>query len=195
MGIISFVLAGLGLGYYGVLGGEAMPWNVDVCLTAAPFFFGGYLYREKFAERCVRFAWSLFFLSAMLNLIFVTVNYKVFGEIFNMALNDYGMHLISLMAIITGIYCVYCISSKFQCRWIEYLGKNTMIYFAWHQTIALPLGLFVLNRIPYFNTDTLLSDAIRTVILFIFMIAFLFPFDRLIQNSKMRCIVGKNNKR
>jgi fucose 4-O-acetylase-like acetyltransferase len=48
-GAIVTMLACIGLLYYKV-GGLPLPWNIDVCFTALPFFFIGYLlkhYKEK----------------------------------------------------------------------------------------------------------------------------------------------------
>ena len=44
-----------------------------------------------------------------------------------------------IIAAFAGIVCIVMVAKVFSCRGICYLGENTMLYYAWHQTIMMPV--------------------------------------------------------
>ena len=178
---------------YWELGGTPLLWNIDAAFLAVFFMalgyyikMSGFLIRERFFKCC------FFFIAAAGYIACVTINGFFYGEKFDMAICQIGLAPVSLLGILCGIYCIVFFLKCFNLGCIlEYLGQNTMVYFAWHQSIMLPLLLDVYNFFGWFTTNSIVSDIIRTVLSIILIFLTLLPFDLLFGKTKLCFVVGK----
>lgn len=194
-GIVSCVAGIVAVIYY-KLGGISLVWNIDVSIAALPFFYLGYLMRSFYDKvECCKLLNSfwMFAVSAVSYIGTVTLNIYLSGQVLNFATNEYGIYPLSFLSAIFGIYCTYYISLELKIKLMSYFGRNTWVYFAWHQQIVIPLLLWLFGIIGIFRADTLLSDAIRIVTIFILIFVSLFPFDRLLHIKKLRFLLGEDN--
>lgn len=141
--LVSILLPIVGLYYY-ESGGTAWYWNIDTCLMAIPFFSCGYLYKlhtEKIDTILAQKKLSifLFITFALLNII----NWKLSLDETELGLemfaSHYGKPLFTYIAAFSGIFCVIILSKSFSFKPIQYIGENSIIYYALHQTVMIPV--------------------------------------------------------
>ena len=143
VGFISVLLPFVGLIYYG-MGKGALPWNMDVCLMAIPFFFAGYCYK-KHAVQVDAFLtkrWRslvLFVVLALVNLVCAYFSLDETGVGLEMFDSKYGNPIFTYVAAFAGVACLVIFSKWFVIKPIRYIGENSMLYYAWHQTIMMPV--------------------------------------------------------
>ena len=141
--IASIVMLLVGL-LYASIGGPSLPWNVDVCFTTIPFFAVGYLYKrhvEKIdsllEKRLV--AIGVFVVSAILNLVCGMKSIDSTFTGLEMFYSKYGNPVYTYLSAFAGIICMVLISKAITIKPIRYIGENSMLYYAWHQTIWMPV--------------------------------------------------------
>ena len=148
IGIFSILLPVIGLLYY-KSGGKPLFWNVDVCLMAIPFFFVGYFCRKRSAKldellnRRGR-AFVLFIALGLVNLLCGYLSLDESGVGLEMFDSKYGNPIFTYVAAFAGVACVIIFSKWFVVKPIRYIGENSMLYYAWHQTIMMPVVAKVL---------------------------------------------------
>ncbi len=141
--LVSVALCFIGLFYYHN-GGTAFYWNMDVCMTAIPFFALGYLYKMHASSiddwlKKKRNSIALFFACGMINVITWRLSIGANGLGLEMFKSNYGNPVFTYISAFAGIFCVVIFSKWFTCSPVLYIGENSMIYYAWHQTIMIPV--------------------------------------------------------
>ncbi len=145
--VTSVVLPLVGLAYY-ERGGLPLYWNADACLMAVPFFAVGYLYKLH-AKRIdavvdqLRFNIPLFVFLGIVNVVAWRKSLDETGLGLEMFESNYGNPLFTYIAAFAGIFCVVIASKWFTIPPLRYVGENSMLYYAWHQTILIP----VMNKV------------------------------------------------
>lgn len=157
---VTVILAVVGLVYY-ALGGDALYWNVDVCLTALPFFYAGYMCRKKqipekyiFPAKHKMLLGMGAFLIVILSMI---LNQTFAGDHLEMFYNHYGIAPVTYLGAFAGILMMLLFANRFAVKPACYLGENSILYYAWHQTILIPLldGLYMKLGISQLPTGSL----------------------------------------
>ena len=141
--VLSIIMTCIGLCYY-KYGGKPLFWNADVCLTAIPFFALGYMYKNyvTIIDGLLDRKWVkilLLVLSITINLVcgMKSLDASLVGlEMFD---SKYGH------AAFAGIMCIVIVSKAFVVKPIRYIGENSMLYYAWHQTIFIPIMLKLMS--------------------------------------------------
>lgn len=192
-GVVCTMLL-LGLFYYHI-GGVALPWNIDVVLTASIFFFAGYWLKcnkEKIHKLINRRNSGLFFLIlASCNVIFGYLGTKISGRGMEMFGSSYGFPLFAFISAFAGIFCVIIFSNWFYIKSIEYIGRNSMVYYAWHQTIIIPIVYEMIKvlKIPVISNRYMLwGEWLVETIIIVLILTFCNAF---ISNTKLKFMVGK----
>ncbi|MDY3782135.1 MAG: acyltransferase family protein [Candidatus Faecousia sp.] len=133
---VGAVLGAIGVAY-GTLGGPALPWNLDLCFSALPFFLGGYLLRGR-GEQIQKFACSrkgvlAFFALGAVNLASGAPGILGKTAVLDLFSSQYGIAPLSFLAAFAGIGAVVVASCWIHWKPVTYLGQNSLVYFAWHQ--------------------------------------------------------------
>ena len=141
--LFSMILPLVGLHYY-AQGGTPMYWNVDVCMMAIPFFALGYVYKlhtDKIDDLFLQKKRSIitFLILAIVNVICWRLSLDEKGLGLEMFQSNYGNPVFTYIAAFAGIFCVVILSKWITLEPIRYIGENSMIYYAWHQTIMIPI--------------------------------------------------------
>lgn len=150
LGILAAVLPVLGLLYFR-LGGRTLPWDLDICFLAMPFFLAGYLCRQHsgvfvIAERSRGTKAAAFLLLGAVNVGCTWLSYRLTGQRLDFYDMSFGFLPLSILAAFAGIgFCILLARQK-TFRFIRYLGEYTMFYFAINAAIAIP---FVDLFLPY----------------------------------------------
>jgi hypothetical protein len=155
----SVALVYIGIYYYRC-GGQPLPWNIDVCFTATIFFCCGYLLKKHgkyfdYVKNKRISAIILFFILGISNIVFGYLTHKISGNGMEMFDSTYGFPPFTFISAFAGIFAVIIFSTFFTFKPLRYIGENSLFYYAWHQTILIPitdkifikLGLFD-NLIP-----------------------------------------------
>ena len=139
----SVILCLISFGYYR-LGGETLPWNIDTALVAQLFLHLGYVLKRlvvKPMDELLNLKKVIGYLSVslflILNSIFGYLCIRLSGHSLDMSVGMYGNEVCTLLSAICGIMAIVVFSHYFTCKWVIWLGQNTMVLFAWHSRIII----------------------------------------------------------
>ena len=121
--------------------GIPMLWNIDVCFMAFPFFSIGYICKKNKALDLlcsVKRKLLAAFFALLGSLILWFINMKNFGVCLDMYSNIYGLLPITYACALLGILFVVAVAKMATYMPVKYIGENSILYFAWHQSIAFP---------------------------------------------------------
>ena len=143
--LLCLVLPVGGWIYY-LLGGGSLYWNIDVVPMAFPFLCGGYFVRQwsaRSGERWerMRVRGPVFWLAVGLavNVCCYVLNVVLVGGGLEFFHCHYGVLPLTYASAFGGILMV-CMACQFlHSRVLTYVGRNSMLFFAWHQTFGLPV--------------------------------------------------------
>lgn len=139
---VPLALTAAAMGAAGILYAKAglpvLPWNLDACFGVMPFFIGGYLLKDSpkalswlQSGKTRPIAFGLL-TAGNLAVAFTVVKGMTAGmDVFK---NQYGSPLWSYLGAFCGIGAVLLASQWITAKPIRYLGRNSLIYFVWHQT-------------------------------------------------------------
>lgn len=195
--ILVFLMTVLGILYYKI-GGNPLIWNMDVCLPASLFFWLGFLYKKynKYIEVKSKTLnrWLLILIFFSISLI---LNYLIFVnkqeglEMFN---SQYGNPLYTYIVAIFGIMFILKVSEKKTISFIQFIGENTLLYFAWHQNIMMPLIEKLLEKVGFsfekidMSMNFYYLYYILNLILILLMTTIL---TKCILKSKLKILIGR----
>jgi fucose 4-O-acetylase-like acetyltransferase len=112
----------------------------------------------------------------------------VFGSGLDIYWNNYGFAPLTYLSAFAGIFCVIIISYNTNIKSIEYIGRNSLIYFAWHQTIMIP----IINKV-YWVTNIYKYKALSLpleILSFLMICITLTIADYIIRNTKLCFMLG-----
>jgi len=169
------------IGYsFSVLFPKAKLWfGAETALTAIVFFGAGYLLKisgEKLKEIARKYAFLILFITLSLGILFAVLNFQAYGLQVDLRQNRLNNYFYFYLAAFAGTISMCMLSILIRTnRWLEYLGKNSLVIFVWHlimfSYISKLLTLMQLNRIlaelPAFVSPILYSLASIILILFI----------------------------
>lgn len=194
--LLSIMLPILAIVYY-LLGGKSLPWNVDGCFMAFPFFFGGYYYRnhgEKINQylehgtKKKQIFWILFvtnFLAGFLSVMLTGKGLEIYWC-------EFGFPPFVYLSAFAGIGWMIMLCKKKTFQMIRYIGENSILYFVWHQAIMIPESEKILNRISFFQgTNPIGLSALYIVLQIILILTVLTVCNQILMKTKLRIFLGK----
>lgn len=193
--IVSLGICLLGFLYYR-LGGDGLPWNLDVALIAQFFFHLGY--RFKFSNKIYKKLMTKKRSSCLIMAItFLIVNVsagilciKISGESLDMSVGLYGNELLTVISAVAGILFVVIISNNLTNKALTYLGRNTMIIFAWHSRIIIVLCDYIYKWAGVFQGGNISQQLLECITTFIIIFVILIPLNEVIKKSKIHTWFG-----
>ena len=196
LGLICLLLGAAGVGY-AKAGLPPLPWNLDVCFPAMPFFAAGYLagahYDTLEPMLQSRAAGPAFCLLGLVNL---AAGYPgIFGSsgFLDMNSGQYGIPLLTYTAAFAGVACVIIAARRFVWKPLVYIGRNSLLYFAWHQVLMLPLiyALFPRLGIPIEGFPSSAAMLGEKLLETVFILAVLTVCNELLLHSRLRFVLGR----
>lgn len=198
--IIISILCGVVAMIYYHFGGNTLVWNIDTAFAAIPFFGLGYLFFRL--EKIREFILSkklinilLFGSFAIGNIVFVYVDLRTGGKILDMSSHTWGFPLFSYTSAICGIMCVIMVSNLITIKPVKYLGANSLVYYAWHSRIMIPILGYLYAAIGIFQSDSIIEQCIYCIASLALICIILFIPDYIIRHSKLKFMVGIYNKK
>lgn len=188
--ICSFGLIRYRMGYGG------LPWNLDIALVAQFFVHCGYILKNSvklkefiFGNRGIAyFAKMLLFLG--MNLFAGILCIKVAHQSLDMSVGLYGNELLTIISALSGTLFIVMLSEKIHSKFIAYLGRNTMIIFAWHSRIIIVLCNYIYTAVGIFQTEAFIDKILYTLATVVVIFIVLIPISELIKKSKIHKIFG-----
>ena len=175
-----------------------LPWNADVSFVVVPLLLFGYTLKQYdfFNRQEVR---GLFvpLLLMFLGAICAVCNFIVTGgKCLDMFAGQYHCLPLVLISAISLSVSIILLSAKIKIRVLRWLGANTMVFFAFHQSIAMDLSRRILS--PFWNIDASASSLIMQILVVIVMLsmvlAICYVIHRAILKSGLGFLIGKKNR-
>lgn len=195
--IIAFLTI-LGILYYHFIGVELI-WNLDVCFTMAIFFYAGY-YCKVYKNKAISlFKFRLWILPLALagNILFSYLSYVISGSTLVVSWSLYGFEPFTFISAFFGVYFIIILSMAIRLEPIRYIGENSLIYFAWHQTLFIPVTYKVLNvifnifKLPLLDDGVLVWQIVYQLSALVIILLAITVLNLIISRSKLRFIIGK----
>jgi len=116
-------------------------WNIDACLMALPFFtFGFLLKKHDLIDKMTNRPESLGYMlgAFLLNVSCWYLGEKLFHEHLDMFASRYGFAPLTYLSAFAGILFIVIVSAKHTIACVRYIGENSLLYMAWHQSMIIP---------------------------------------------------------
>ena len=194
-------LAGAAMGILGVayarLGGPVLPWNLDACFPVMPFFIAGFLLNRHngwFEKNIVGVrSVLLFVLLALGNLAFGWKAIRGEVPVLNVFANEYGVPALSYAAAFCGIGAVVLASRWGSLAPVRYLGRNSLLYFVWHQTPVITAIYYYFPKIGipmenYPSTAVMLAEKALEMGIILVLLTLC---NELLSRSRLRWVLGR----
>ncbi len=176
---------------YRILIDTNLPYSIDVSLIAILFLGLGYLFKIYFEKIKIYFKLKYIILYLSINILFGFLNFKSIHGRIDMFCNIYGNYLFFIISAISGIFM--CITLFFNIKKISvlnYIGKNSLIYYSLHQYMVFKLIEFIIpqNLFGISNIGKFFLGIIYTI-----LACGILYFVSEIINKKLPFILGKAN--
>ena len=176
---------------------RALYWNIDTAFIVLGFMALGYFlnnFKGSLDAILAVSGWKRILLITallILNLVCYVGNMIVSERSLEMYWNSYGFYPLMYGAAVFGTMFILLISNAIKLPALEKLGKNSMTYFALHQSVVMqPLALLFARTIFVHNAMEL-NMIIKKTVIFILTLAICFAVDSLIRLTKLRVILGE----
>ena len=175
------------------LNAKALPWSIDICLVVLPYMYIGNFFKEKdIFERYINGHNIILFISIILTFVIGGFNYYISGRKVDLFYGRLCIEPLTYIAAFSGLIMIVIISGFFSSAIIKYIGKNSLIYFAWHINIVIPLIRILYAKLDLFNNVNKLSQIIfRDLTTLFITLIMLTVINELICRSKLKFILGK----
>ncbi|MDO4467694.1 MAG: acyltransferase family protein [Bacillota bacterium] len=173
--------------FYDMWIGQPLLWNLDTACIIQIFLVIGYICKkQRLLEKLIDHEkkWSLALSFTSLAILFSLINYWITGKTFDMFHSSYGIFPLTISAAILLSLAILIVSKQIHSKTLSYLGQNSMVYFAFHQSVALSLALKITRKLP-------LPTVFNKLVLIVLVFGFCFIMDRIIQNTYLKKLMGK----
>lgn len=194
-GLISAGLCCAAFVYYRT-GGVTLPWCVDVSLPAVFYLWAGcalrgsgMMSRLEALPATVRALLAALLLAVCAGAAWLSV--EITGAAVSMVYGQYQNEALTTLAAVAGSLGWMLLSTVISGRYLTYLGRNTMVYFAFNQAIVYMTLSWVLSRFGWGLTGGL-SQLLRALLCFAVILAVLYPVERFLIK---RCPIAVNGLR
>lgn len=194
----SFIVATLIIslaGYYSInYLPQALPWSIDIALSAVTFYSAGYLFRNYFEDRFFKIAKKIIIPLILISLSSITLkvtdmNLWQFNE------NYFTFYLIAFSGILSYMYIFNKIESS---RFLEYYGKNSLIVFSLHVPIFWIIDDILKFFSIIFRTDlpqeNFTFSIIKTFLVLVLVLPFTLAASRISMDGKLTKDVSKSKE-
>lgn len=211
---VLLITAG-GLLYYH-LGGQSLPWDIDMVPEALFFYGTGYLSQKIFrgqqpqhastthmGRKALRTTGKCLLCLCLwcINILCLHLTWHISGSSLEMFFMMYGFPPLTFLSALAGILAA-CLSASLLTGWLyrgffkplyralTYIGSHSLLYFAWHETILLWPLREMFRHIPFFAAHP--SGPVywlQCILMLLIMSTVLTLLDRLIRRTPLRVMV------
>lgn len=168
---------------------EALNWNLDSAFIIQFYLAAGYLLKKYDLVECLtsKGLWRLPWMLALLTFggLLTYANYVItdgdYYELYHMQLGTIYLPMLAAVSISLGI--IILASTMQKLRPLVYLGQNTLVYFALHQSVCLALAKDWCSQLP--------SCFGKYLLLFSITMFLSFLLDLSIRKTPLHVLIGK----
>lgn len=176
--------------------GISLPWHIDASFVSVFFVGLGFIVRNKAEIFSKITSIKLLPVYILINLICTYANYRLTGKIIDLYESSLGNPIFYILAGCSGtMACIIIVMRIPKNRLLEYMGKNSLTYYALHHKIFFyvlnPVILYVLGKTI---GDNIFMYSLRPVLLLILTIILISPICYLI-NKYLPFIAGRRHNK
>lgn len=188
---IVFLLAVMIVCYW-KMGGASMLWNIDISLFVMPFMLIAKKLNENRELVTDVLHRKMFFGGCLFgNIMFGGLNYYMMGRKTDLYFEDVDVVVITYLSALCGILWVLIVSHFKTIHSIAYIGRNSLLIFAWHLVVYNWLGRLY-DFLGIFQTPLpLLMIFVRDMVSLVLILAVLIPINEMILHSRLKFILGR----
>lgn len=178
------------------LGWGSLPWNLDVAMVAQFFFHAGFCFKGLAPKLETIDGWkpiSRLAASGVPMVLCVGLGFasiRLSGASMDMSVGWYGNVLLIFPAAFCGILGVILFSRIIDWRWLQWLGRNTMVIFAWHSRIVIVACQELFAWLGMFQGGTLADQLGYAAVTGLAILVLLVPATHLIKGSRAHAFFG-----
>ena len=168
------ITAGILSCIYTMQGGAALPWHIQMIGIGCFYFYMGTMLRKHIDKNKQEIGFrqkndndlGTSIVLLMLYITCILLNYYLKGTSY-ISFYVFGHSVIFyfLTSIIAMMFCIIAGSHMRECRWLQYIGENSLLYFSIHGKVKAIL-VVICNKIfsIVFQTSSLWMEALKTLI-------------------------------
>ena len=107
----------------------------------------------------------------------------------------WGFPPLTYIAAFAGSLCVIMFSNLIVIKPIEYIGKNSLVYYVWHSRIMIPILGYIYTALGIFQSNDIFTSIIYTFVSLVIICVVLTICDKVIRNTKLQFMVGVFDKK
>ncbi len=134
-----------------------LPFSAEVACTSIVFFGLGHLsnYNQSLKKLLGQMPLQIAIFSLTLTYLFARANFIISGHQVDMRINQFNNILLFYLGAFSGICLVIAASYILkQNKILEYIGRNTLILFAWHYPLYLIITKYI-NTFSFSKNETI----------------------------------------
>ena len=172
-------------------GGTTLIWCIDVGGVAQFFMLLGYIFKSNW-QMITQFR-KVFYLIPLLffiNIVSGIACIRLSGIGLDMSVGLYGNEILSLISALCGILAIILTCMLISSRFLRYLGRNTMIFFAWHSRIVIVGCGLLYGALGIFQSNGFVNSVLYTIVTLILILAILYPVTEGIKRTMISKYFG-----
>ena len=115
---------------------------------------------------------------------------KLAHESLDMSVGLYGNEFLTIISACAGILGTVILATQLKNKYLTYLGRNTMILFAWHSRIVIVLCQYIYKYLRVLQGTDLISRLMYAMVTFVVILGVLIPVNEIIKKSRFHKIFG-----
>ena len=169
-----------------------MPFNLDAVFTTLPYFYLGYLTSNNNNKTIYNINSYLTkngliygLLLLILGLIIGRYGYIKTGKVLDVFFSEYADICLTYLSSILCVIGICLLTKNIDCNFLKYIGKNSIIYFAIHQSIIFVFFDNILWLFSLLNNQYILSvDNIYPIMITIFSLLLITIINEVLSKNK-----------
>ena len=190
--LCSFLFMMLSFAYW-KFGGTPLPWNLDITLFIMPFmFFANNIPHASKLKAYVNRKSLLFLLAFLMGSIFAGwENYHITGKKVDLFYESVDILSLTFVAALCGIFFIIILSRRKTIGVLSYLGRNSLLIFAWHLIFYNWLGQVYYMLGLFQSSASFYMICVRDFISLVVILLVLIPINEFILKSRLKFILGR----
>lgn len=202
-GLVKLMLCSAGLSsvfiLYDEFGGQFLPSNVDTSFIVLFYLALGHTWRKcDMIEHIMK--WDKHILVIVLlfivNISCTVCNYLLCGKTYEMFQGRYGIFPLTVTAACAGSLAIILVCNCCtRCNAIQWIGRNSMAFFAFHQSIGMPIMTWICYRIGIMGVENNIMEIfLAKGLIFAGTMGICFVMYIMIVKCKLGFILAKSEK-
>ncbi|MBM7655465.1 acyltransferase family protein [Neobacillus cucumis] len=141
--------------FYNKAVGQPLPWNLDIAMISVGFYGAGYFYKEFHKKLEWMNQFKIFILLMLINFVTGYLNFNYTGERVDFYNSSLGNIFLFYLSAFSGIGAFVILIKRIKKnKSLQYIGKNSFIYLAFHQKIVFFVFSLMIQK-SVFNVETI----------------------------------------